>query len=334
MMIVCAFDVGVKNLGLSIRRKNDDDSIELIDYNLINLTIGTDNDTTRSCGSITKKNKICGKKASFVGYYNGVTEQYYCKTHKKEYIEYDYYYLDNFFKDIENCKERCESINKNLKICGKKAYCEINDKYYCNIHKKSLTNEKTKICKLKPYKVKRCGEINLMKIAIAIHKGMDSHHMYDDMMKSDYVIFENPGIVHDENVKSVSVLLFGYFSGKIISGCANKNMILKYVDANSILNINMYDLFGKYNDTDDEIINLKNEMDELKKIKKKDDKIKKKIYILKKKYGEHLSRYIVKNENSNPSYFLKYFDSLKKKDDVSDADLLAYSFLQEHKKVT
>lgn len=85
MELVLSWDIGIKNLSYCLLQKGGDIDEEsktkqgyyIKDWGLINLY--DDEIKVNYCKCMTKKNKVCNKKATF-----SFNEEFYCKTHKTE----------------------------------------------------------------------------------------------------------------------------------------------------------------------------------------------------------------------------------------------------------
>jgi len=75
---VVSFDVGIKNMAYCVFTRNNEDILEIIDWNVIDL-IDAPPQIHKTCECILKNKKTCGKKAKF--YY---AEQCFCDKHAKE----------------------------------------------------------------------------------------------------------------------------------------------------------------------------------------------------------------------------------------------------------
>lgn len=76
---VIAWDIGLKNLSYCILQKNGEGSLTkhnytVVDWEIINLY--PEDSTYHTCIGLTKKNKTCGKKATY-----SKGDEFYCKTH-------------------------------------------------------------------------------------------------------------------------------------------------------------------------------------------------------------------------------------------------------------
>jgi len=213
-MKLCSWDVGIKNLAYCIISKNGDD-FEVEKWNVINIV---DSDKIICCGLQKKNNKVCGKKAKYIGSYDGAIK-YYCGTHKKQFKPLDDDWEQTLFvlnKEQASCSYK---LPKKGTICGKKARYKHNTDTLCNQHKKLVVNKTKKDIQVKIIKKKRCTSIDPKKLAILMYNKLDQ---IPELLDVDEVIIENQPTLINASMKRVSSILFSYF---VIRGIIDKKRI-------------------------------------------------------------------------------------------------------------
>ena len=324
---ICAWDVGIKNLSYCILHITDN-KWTILDWDDINIS----SIEKHICeGTINKGNKPCIKNASFFGKDIDGKVQYFCGTHKKIYKPYpETWEIDNIleYKDADRCMYETQTTKT---VCGKKAYSIIDNKTYCNNHKKIIVNRIKKDVALVKIKKQSCYKVDLQILAEKMYSKLDS---IKDLTDVDCVRIENQPTLKNPTMKTISSFLFGYFVMK------NTGRIkqIKFITPSIKL---------KLNETDtDKLINkaLKNErlVKSAKKILEKAKLDKKPEFVFKYALGQQKDKnkielevydiikglaieytIILLGKDEKNKKWIDYLNKYKKKDDLCDAFLHA-----------
>ena len=303
------WDIGIKNLSyclLKIVKKKNDKCIEIcingkkiiieiIRWDIINIT----DNITKSNNEFTLSNrdklKCCFNKCKKVGYF--------CLNKKinNEYVSYCRFH----YNKLENKKDYIELIKKpkcSYGTCSKNmTYIEKDHHYisYCTIHKKMIekTNNKEYI-RINP-KIK-ATHINLSLLGLSLYQELDKIPLFTDNI--DVVLLENQPVLKNPTMKSVQMLVYGYF-------------IMKGLKEKKVKEIKCY----AANQKNTLISLLNNEQKEYIKDTLKDTKSK---YNKNKKESIMITERIIKGNN-----FESKFIASKKKDDLADSLLMTLHYI-------
>lgn len=206
MSIICAFDVGIKNLPFCILRCDKDKKIVIDGWELLDIS-----ESKIFCQGILKNGKICGKKAKFC-----VTQQDeklgYCSAHKGQYLPPD------FDEQVKKCKKKNDKCQYNgKKECVRNAISRFDHSNYCSTHLKSVKNLFTKEHGLKTIKRSNCNKESLMKLGQKMYDLLDKH---PKILQSTHILIENQPSLKNPTMKTISILLYSYF---IIRGLMDKD---------------------------------------------------------------------------------------------------------------
>jgi hypothetical protein len=279
MYKIGSFDVGIKNLAFCIICKDDANKMSIEKWDIINIV----SDQYHKCGGINKKTKIqCDKNASLFGNsMNSNDVQYFCGSHKSQYtpftndLDWENKFIINKDKEIKCTYE----IGKTQKMCNKVATSihrvssidSIDNKNYCNQHKKLVIDKIKKNTSLKKIKHTSCTNTNIQELAYNMYTKLN---MYPELLSVNEIFIENQPSLKNPTMKTIASLLFGYF---VMKNIENKlNMKVKFISASNKLKVD-----------DDKIDGILQKIDN-------NDKIYKIISDLITKYGDNL---IINNEN-------------------------------------
>ncbi len=230
---VCSWDVGIKNLAFCIiERTTGTTDFTIIKWAIIDIV---DSNLVTCAGTIHKKPKkgeskdnqpllICGKKAAYVGTSEDLQTTYFCGTHKKQFKPLEDNWLSQYVTDLDK-PGKCTIKNaKTDKPCDKKALSVIGGDHVCNIHKKALVNKKQKdsqVCKIKRGKV---TDTDTQVLATNMFTKLDA---IPELLQVNEVLIENQPGLTNPTMKTVSTLLFSYFSMRGLVDRKNNSILTK-----------------------------------------------------------------------------------------------------------
>lgn len=311
---IISWDVGVIHLAYCVLELKDS-QITIIDWNEINLV---EHDRMQfECKGMTKRNKICGKKASYYVKTNTGEKTGYCKTHLSQYTESDDMVdVSAMFKEVEESPDSgicntCTYLKKNGSLCGKKAkYMHLGKKkaYYCNTHYKSQLNKKIKEYSPHPIKNLIIKKYPTSQLQINLVNKLDKLIKHFALLGVTEVVIENQPSMLNPKMKSLANTLFDYF------------LIRGYTDQTNGFKIQMIKLMSPSN-------KLKVDADNTLKVLKGKGKGKNK-YKLTKELGLQYTRQLLADSPDE----LDFLNSFTKKDDLCDAYLQGRYYLEFHRK--
>ena len=173
-MKILSIDVGMKNLAYCLMDTKENNTYDILDWNVVNLT---DSDKY-VCKCLKKNNKVCGKKARFFKNAN-----YFCKTHAKQ-SNY------NIPADELNIKKIDKKLVSELKHLVKKYNIEV-DKTIKKVTKSVLLDSiKKELINnyLMPVVIKKTTSISLVEYGISLKEKFSDIFNYEEL---DTVIIEN-----------------------------------------------------------------------------------------------------------------------------------------------
>jgi hypothetical protein len=224
-----SWDIGIKNLSYCILDYNEDKTISIIDWGVIDLL--KYQDPSKYCNQLLKSNGTCHKKASF---YKDVN--YYCKTHSK---------------NNENLKE----LSKKMICCQCKkiaSHQDISDNsFYCKTHCDSGSNV---------ISISQNGAkfMPLFSIGKLLYKELDSKPLFSQVSN---ISLENQPSAKAPKMKSIQMILYSYFVMKSHEG------VLKIDNINMISAKHKLRVYkNEYGDIDSSILKLTNKYTKNKKL--------------------------------------------------------------------
>lgn len=197
-MIICSWDIGIKNLAFCIIEINNN-LWEINEWDIITL------ENIQQCSK-------CNKIATYYDY----NDIYFCDDHVNNNIVMH----AELIEDKINC-----SYNK----CNTKAKFIIDDKYYCLTHKKMLEKQYMKQYMPKPIKKKNSNKIPIFDLIKQLHHELEIRKT--KLLNVNEVLIENQPTKLNPTMKTISSAVFSYFvfngiKAKFISPC-NKLKINK-----------------------------------------------------------------------------------------------------------
>lgn len=268
-MKLVSWDIGINNLAYCIMKDK-----EIIKWGLIDILEDIRPDIFQCEGTLKNGNK-CSKKAGFYKQIDN-NREYFCGTHSKDISKIPKH-------------ELCHGINKNGNKCKSKAnyYIDRNEykQYYCNKHQTTLDDEDKKILK----KYITIDNISFYERSKMLYEQLCK---VDDILDVDIVLIENQPVYKNPIMKSIQMLLYGYY----LQNNAKEIHLL-----NATQKMKVYD--GPPIECEIKDIHAKNKY-------------------LSKEY----CKYFLKD---NPEK-LTYFNSYDKRDDLADTYLQGLYFINNH----
>jgi hypothetical protein len=212
-MLILSFDVGIKNLAYSIIKYNDDNTIEILEWNVINLLKDVF-DNQKKCDNCSKKANFKSKNEEF----------HFCKKHKKNINKEKPLELEKFDKKLDKC-----SLDK----CKKKVKYLCNGKKICASHKVLLLKEYNKNYKLQKIKLLNCKNFPINDLLIKIIKIFNEK--YIQFLLVDIVLIELQPVLKGPKMKTISNHIYSYF---LINGVTNSQLNMSnvyYINASNKL---------------------------------------------------------------------------------------------------
>ncbi len=292
-----AWDVGVKNLAYSIIDfDTDKQTKEILEWGIVNLMTEVDEekkpDTSIICCESNAKGKKCETKAVFL--FQSDENKGLCRKHRIT----NKYKHDIFFDLSQKnvcCYEITNKTENTVSECGKNSTFARKDdltKSYCNQHLKVLlAKEPFETYEIKKEKKEMVRAQSILTLARRLYQHLDK--LKDILLNVDEVMIENQPVLKNPTMKTVQILLYGYF---IMNG------ILK----EKIKDIHFFSASKKleaYDDIDGKIAKTVSHLNGQYQINKK-------LAIL----------YTTEMIKNIPTWF-SFFNSHHKKDDLADAYL-------------
>jgi len=269
-MKIASWDIGINNLAYCIM-----DNKNIIKWDVIDI-LEDIRPIIYKCEGFLKNGNNCDKKASL---YKTVDENrhYYCGIHGKG--------LDKIPKH-----ELCQGINKSKKPCKMKAHVYTNcGKYFCKKHIDQTEEE----CQL----YITVNNISFFQRGKFLYNKLDK--IKDDILDVDEVVIENQPVHKNPIMKSIQILLYGYY---MLEGINKNNRINEIHLLNATQKMKVYD--GPEIDCEIKDTHEKN-----------------------KYLAKEYCKYILKDNEEMLNYFNKY----NKKDDLADTYLQGLYFLKSNK---
>jgi chaperonin cofactor prefoldin len=292
---ILGFDVGIKNLAYCTIEL-DDKNYKILNWGIINL-----DDDRKLCNFTLRTKKPCNKTAfsSFID--DNKVEHLLCKTHSKKH-EPEKVDLEKIEKNNTKCCFSLENIQ-----CVKDACYKLKENYYCSVHgKKELSNinRETKVKKLAS---QSCGSIPILVLTKKLCKKLDEH---PDFLQVDEVLIENQPSMLNPKMKTISSILYSYFT---INGIANADK-----NKSTISNVKFNAPSNKLKVNKEGTIKILS----LASVKKEE-------YDYTKELGIRYCKELIKHDEIN----LNLLDKEDKKDDLCDAFLHAFQYYYNNKKL-
>ncbi len=230
-MKVISFDVGIKNMAYCVIEYFDNCNYKILYWDTFNIL----ESTNFKCQGKKKNNKICNLKALYFGKVNKNKTQYYCGTHKSTHDIIYNKYIDVLESNksiiLDNIK--CDYKTSKGNFCNRKAKIKFYNKNYCENHHKIKENKILDQYSLKSIKKENSNKVKTSELAEKMYKGLDKLFFIKDI---DLVLIENQPTTINPTMKTISVLLMGYFVSLNLK--ENKNMKIEFISPSNKLKVN------------------------------------------------------------------------------------------------
>lgn len=255
-MLICSIDVGIKNLAYCIF---DSSNYNIVKWDIIDII---DSDKL-VCGGIIKGGKVCGKKASLVGYTLDKKQgpSYFCGTHKVQHKDASIkdcegvYSIELSPDTVDTCTH---AYPKKDTLCAKSAKFKCDDNLLCAAHNKSYVNNLIKDTKLKKIPRKKATSTDPKGLALSMFQKMDK---IPELIKVGKVLIENQPALKNPTMKTISCFIMSYFVMRGVVDIQSKRI----KDGEIIEDIRFISPSKKLSLQPDQVINI------LSKITSKDD---------------------------------------------------------------
>ena len=318
------WDICIKNLSYCLLddvTENDNDDvnnpeniisisnkkIKIVDWGVINVvddvSIGTpsfEKRTPINCGfgNCKKKGVYCHKEKTNNNYF-GLCTIHYKKVeddHKNDFI---------FLEKKPKCsKEECKKLATYYTV-------EHEYKTYCGIHYNQLKKKEPTVECIKVDKKVKATSINLTKLATSLYKLLDEVPV---ILNVKCVLLENQPVLKNPTMKSVQMLLYGYYVLRGISDY-KKQKLEKPIETIKCYSANQKNKLVSLLDEEQQTY-IK---DVLKQVKSKYTKNKKETIMI--------TERIVSHKMGASTKWKDVFNSSKKKDDLADSLLMTLHYL-------
>ena len=308
-----AWDVGIKNLAYSILDFNEEThQKDIIDWGVINLMTEVDEKPkeVHLCSESNATGKKCTQKVVYL--FQKDDTKGVCKKHHTM----TKYKFDKFL-DLSIQATCCfEIINKNSnkkdsteqpQLCNKNAFSSRKDdltKTYCNQHLKTLQKkEQFEVYEIKKDKKEMVKAQSVLTLAKRLYQHLDN--LKDVLLNVEEIIIENQPVLKNPTMKTIQILLYGYF---VING----------ILTDKIDNMHFFSASKKleaYDDKDNKIIDTLSHLSS--------------GYQINKKASILYTIEMVKNDIK----WFKFFNSHIKKDDLADAYLTNCYYIDRRFKI-
>lgn len=287
---VLSFDVGIVNLAYCILKKKED-SFEILKWDLINV-----DENKLTCSIKNKKDKVCASNAKY-----SFANDYLCSSHYNKFIK-------DFDKDfLKNFPIKKLNIDDKIKCCENK--CKGTSEYsvnhnYCMKHFEKVKKEYVVNNTPKKIKNQNSNYKSITNLSSHLFKKLDEFK--NDFLEVDEVLIENQPSLINPTMKTISALLYSYFTIRgIIDKDLTKSKItgVHFISPQNKLKINK--------ETTDKTLNKDKDL------KKREE------YILTKDLGKKYCRCLVEKEKE----YTDILDSHKKNDDLCDSFLQGFYYL-------
>lgn len=289
---VLSFDVGIVNLAYCILKKKEDNTFEILKWDLINV-----DENKLTCSNKNKKDKVCSSNAKY-----SFNEDYLCSSHYKTFIKN---FDKNFSKEFPIQKL---NIEDKIKCCENKckgsSEYSVNSKNYCLKHFEKVKKEYVTSNTPKKIKNQNSNYKSITNLSNHLFKKLDE--LKEDFLIVDEVLIENQPSLINPTMKTISALLYSYFTIRgIIDKELTKSKItsVHFISPQNKLKINK--------ETTDKTLNKDNNL------KKREE------YILTKDLGKKYCRCLIEKVKD----YTDILDSHKKSDDLCDSFLQGFYYL-------
>jgi hypothetical protein len=302
-----AWDIGIKNLAYSLIDFDvDKKTKEIIDWGIVNLMNDVDKGpkTEKLCCETNVNGNKCTSKATSL-FSNDCTKGV-CRKHQA-LIKYK---MHKFLDITEKAVCQFEIIDKSTKekhCCEKTAlYAPKNDitKTYCSQHIKVLKKtEEFEVYEMKDDKKELVKGQSILTLSKRLYQHLDN--LKDTLLNVDEIIIENQPVLKNPTMKTIQILLYGWF-------------IMNGILTTKVKDIHFFSASKKLEAYDD-----------------KDDAIAKTVSHLSGQYqiNKKLAILYTTEMLKKDTKWFNFFFSHQKKDDLSDAYLTNCYYIDREFKI-
>jgi hypothetical protein len=299
---VLSFDVGIVNLAYCIIKKKED-KFEILKWDLINI-----DENKITCNHINRNKDLCGQNAKYA--YDNLN---LCSSHYKSFMKtFDKEFLKNFpHEKIENKEEKSNCCEKRCKLS---ADFNHNNNNYCNKHFEKIKKEYITNNTPKKLKNQNSNHKSINNLSNILFNKLDN--LKEDFLNVDEVLIENQPSLINPTMKTISALLYSYFT---LRGIIDKNITKSKIAAVHFISPQNKLKINKEN-TEKTLSKAKN-----KEIKEdcNEKTLKRQEYLVTKDLGKKYCKKLIEKEDN----YIKILDSHKKNDDLCDSFLQGFYYL-------
>ena len=315
---VLSFDVGIVNLAYCIIKKNDD-KFEILKWDIINI-----DDNKIVCNHNNRNKSLCGHNAKYN--YNDIN---LCSAHYKSFIKtFDKEFSKNFIHEKLNDKvDKEDKEDKENNIYIEKSCCvnrckimgniNYNNTHYCDKHFEKIKKEYIANNTPKKIKNQNSNYKSINNLSNILFNKLDI--LKDDFLTVDEILIENQPSLLNPTMKTISSLLYSYFT---LRGIIDKSITKSTISAVHFISPQNKLKINKEN-TDKTLNTVKNIDNTENKETINKTTLKRQEYLLTKDLGKQYCKKLIEKEEK----YIKILDSHKKNDDLCDSFLQGFYYL-------
>lgn len=290
------------------------DKFEITKWDLINI-----DENKITCNHINRNKELCGQNAK----YNKDNTNLCCAHYKSFMKTFDKEFSKNFpHKNLNDDKDsdnndnnkKINSSNCCEKRCKLSAEFIYNKNNYCTKHFEKIKKEYITNNTPKKLKNQNSNHKSINNLSNILFNKLDN--LKEDFLNVDEVLIENQPSLINPTMKTISALLYSYFT---LRGIIDKNITKSKITA-----VHFISPQNKLK------INKENTEKTLSKAKNKENAeecnektLKRQEYLLTKDLGKKYCRKLIEKEEN----YIKILDSHKKNDDLCDSFLQGFYYL-------
>lgn len=295
---VLSFDVGIVNLAYCIIKK-EEDKFKILKWGLINI-----DDNKIICNHNNRNKELCGHNAKYS--HNDLN---LCSSHYKSFVKtFDKELPKKFpYSKLEDDKITC--CEKRCKIFSNYNY---NNNSYCDKHFEKIKKEYINNNIPKKLKNQNSNYKSINNLSNILFNKLDN--LKEDFLNVDEVLIENQPSLINPTMKTISALLYSYFTlrGIIDKSLTNSKItVVNFISPQNKLKINKENTEKTLNEVKENPDNCNEKT------------LKRHEYLLTKDLGKKYCKKLIEKEVN----YMKILDSYKKNDDLCDSFLQGFYYL-------